>query len=253
MNLKKYPVITRVNAVNEIVSPFLDRCNLNFMNYSILLNEGGSCGLATNPEVCEDFIENKFTLSASEVCEGNHMWDSFKSSDAVKFIKEKYNYTNIFVCSRKISEGTEMFSFAAPAKNKSVTSLYLNHFEYFEKFMVFFKYSAKNLIQEAIKNPVVLPQEMYCQKPISMSSPDSLDDVLKVNKFEVEGNKGLTYLTPKEFNVLKMYVRGLSTKEIAARLYQSPKTVEFHVGSAKRKLGISKKRDLINRFEATII
>jgi DNA-binding CsgD family transcriptional regulator len=40
----------------------------------------------------------------------------------------------------------------------------------------------------------------------------------------------------------------LSNKEIGARLFLSPKTVEFHLGRVYRKLGMSSRAELISRF-----
>jgi DNA-binding NarL/FixJ family response regulator len=46
-------------------------------------------------------------------------------------------------------------------------------------------------------------------------------------------------LTPRELEVLPMLAEGLRNAEIAERLVVSPKTVDHHVSSILRKLGIS--------------
>ena len=45
-------------------------------------------------------------------------------------------------------------------------------------------------------------------------------------------------LTPRELQVLRLIVEGLSNREIAARLFVSPKTVENHRGNLMAKLGV---------------
>lgn len=45
-------------------------------------------------------------------------------------------------------------------------------------------------------------------------------------------------LTAQESRVADLVAEGASNKEIAGRLFLSPKTVEFHVGNAYRKLGV---------------
>jgi DNA-binding CsgD family transcriptional regulator len=40
----------------------------------------------------------------------------------------------------------------------------------------------------------------------------------------------------------------LTNKEIGARLFLSPKTVEFHLGRAYRKLGVRSRAELIKLF-----
>lgn len=51
-------------------------------------------------------------------------------------------------------------------------------------------------------------------------------------------------LTAQEERVAQAAVRGASTREIATELYLSPKTVEFHLGRAYRKLGVSSRGQL---------
>jgi DNA-binding CsgD family transcriptional regulator len=48
----------------------------------------------------------------------------------------------------------------------------------------------------------------------------------------------LDELTPQEFQVAQLLARGGTTRETAARLYLSPKTVEFHLRNAYDKLGV---------------
>ena len=45
-------------------------------------------------------------------------------------------------------------------------------------------------------------------------------------------------LTPRQTEVLRLLADGLSNKEIAARLYLSPGTVERHLATIYRKLGL---------------
>lgn len=51
-------------------------------------------------------------------------------------------------------------------------------------------------------------------------------------------------VTSREVDVLKLVVSGRSTKEIAAELFLSPKTVERHLTSLFRRLGVGNRRDL---------
>jgi DNA-binding CsgD family transcriptional regulator len=48
----------------------------------------------------------------------------------------------------------------------------------------------------------------------------------------------VSLLTSRELSVCELVAAGHTTRETAVRLYVSPKTVEFHLGRAYRKLGI---------------
>ena len=55
-------------------------------------------------------------------------------------------------------------------------------------------------------------------------------------------------LTPGELRVATMTAQGKSTKEVAAELFLSPKTIEFHLGRVYRKLGIRSRSALAARL-----
>ncbi|MFB4271655.1 AAA family ATPase [Nonomuraea sp. GTA35] len=51
-------------------------------------------------------------------------------------------------------------------------------------------------------------------------------------------------LTPHETQIVRLVREGLTNKEIAGRLFVSPKTVEYHLGKVFAKLGIASRRQL---------
>src|SRR6185295_16241672 len=55
---------------------------------------------------------------------------------------------------------------------------------------------------------------------------------------------GVGALTPSERRVADLAIEGLSNRDIAQALYVTPKTVEVHLSSAYRKLGIRSRRGL---------
>lgn len=54
----------------------------------------------------------------------------------------------------------------------------------------------------------------------------------------------LDRLTPQELQVVRLAASGTSSREIAAQLFLSPRTVEYHLYKAYPKLGISSRREL---------
>ena len=55
-------------------------------------------------------------------------------------------------------------------------------------------------------------------------------------------------LTPTERRVAELVAQGLQTKEVAARLFVSPKTVEGHLSRIYGKLGVSSRTELAHRI-----
>ena len=51
-------------------------------------------------------------------------------------------------------------------------------------------------------------------------------------------------LTPQEIQVARFVARGLHTREVAAQLFLSTRTVDFHLRNVFTKLGISSRTEL---------
>ena len=68
---------------------------------------------------------------------------------------------------------------------------------------------------------------------------------------EMGGGLPLSVLTPRETQVLELIARDLSTRDIAARLYVSPKDVEYHVTRLLQKFGTRRRVGLVSRAYAS--
>jgi DNA-binding CsgD family transcriptional regulator len=61
---------------------------------------------------------------------------------------------------------------------------------------------------------------------------------------------GAGALTASERRVADLAIEGHTNKDIAQLLYVTPKTIEVHLSSVYRKLGIRSRRDLAGALQA---
>ena len=70
-----------------------------------------------------------------------------------------------------------------------------------------------------------------------------------ISRFGKQGRAGsmLESLTARELEVLRLLARGLRNKEIAARLYVSERTVNFHLANIYQKLNVSGRTEALSK------
>jgi PAS domain S-box-containing protein len=105
---------------------------------------------------------------------------------------------------------------------------------------------------------MVLPHVLKLQKlklpgraPVHLGALES--NLMEIaSPFAKVLSENLYHLTPTEMQVALLIKIDKSTKDIAAELHLSPKTVEFHRYNIRRKLGIGKKRLNLRSFLKTM-
>jgi len=55
----------------------------------------------------------------------------------------------------------------------------------------------------------------------------------------------LTQLTPQQLHIVRLVAEGATNKEVATRLFLSPRTIDYHLRKIFSKLGISSRGELI--------
>jgi len=97
--------------------------------------------------------------------------------------------------------------------------------------------SADDLVR-AIR--VAMAGQRWLSPPLSESSLHAYAENMKGGALNLYDR-----LTERERQVLHLAAEGLSSKEIAARLFISPRTVEIHRARVLRKLGLSSQTELV--------
>jgi len=68
-----------------------------------------------------------------------------------------------------------------------------------------------------------------------------------LSRFGRRGNTPYESLTTREMEVLRLLARGLRNKEMAARLFVSERTVNFHLANIYQKLSVSGRTEALSK------
>ena len=60
-------------------------------------------------------------------------------------------------------------------------------------------------------------------------------------------------LTDREWEIARLVVQGIGYREIGERLYISPRTVEHHVASVRRRLGSKNRTEMIDSLRRLLV
>ena len=84
--------------------------------------------------------------------------------------------------------------------------------------------------------PVEVPVEVRVEVPVPVPAGPFVLNTAKVEELS---------LTPRELEVLNLIAEGLSTREMAGRLFVSENTVKTHTGRVLEKLGASRRTQAV--------
>ena len=116
--------------------------------------------------------------------------------------------------------------------------------------LFFFKDEGARLINDAINDPITIPESMKESKP-SISNlqeiDDSINNLFMTKNFHFEDNPPIK-LSKREFECLKLYLKGLSTSQIADIINVKKVTVDTFMKMVKIKFSCSSKSELFDKL-----
>jgi DNA-binding CsgD family transcriptional regulator len=143
----------------------------------------------------------------------------------------------------------EIFCFGSHQPLAKMLDFYMNNKELLEKFIIYFKESARSLIKLGEANKVKMNNFIDISGETVLSRPQAnyneLLKALELKKYHILRPTGLVKLTRRELECLALTTQRFSAKEVAKSLKLSPRTVEEYLNNLKIKLGCQGKYDLI--------
>lgn len=232
LNIHK-KLITKSADIFEIMQPVLQKHSLTIFNYYKHFSDGRIIRLSTHEKWLSNFLKNNYIGPALIAPEpylkkslNYFIWQENDFPQIVPDSAINFNIGNCISIAQKDASGIEFFGFGATASNTAIiNNFYLNNFDLLEKYSLYFKEKAANIITDCIDNNLML---------------EINDDVIPNYKNNIN-----TIFTDRQFDCAYLLLKGLNSREISLELNLSIRTIETHIEYLKCKLSCRNKTELI--------
>ena len=250
-SLKKTFSYTATAEVEEICRSFLKACNLNYFDYARTYNNKEIYGLQTNRDWFCHFFSGNYPAASTVTKKGIHLWRAY-SHQLAQSAEQLFDMHQGITIVKPCEEYIDFFDFCAPSSNYAATDFYFNNLDLLDNFYFYFKDKAKNLIKQALKNPMnVSATNNHCK--ILDTDYAEFKRLFAAKRVRMNIYKQEVIFSKREYEVLKQIAQGKTVREIANIFKISPRTVDTHIENARNKVGIISRSKLAENFTKNLL
>lgn len=260
--MKNHLTFTAANDIADICRTYFNGYNLHYFNLARVYPDGRYFCLNTEPSWSVDaFIKDKqpvgnfmnYHATKDRICLPFSLGgEAFGwSNEYYVNAKQRYGFNKPLYIIKRYDTHIDSYFFDPHVPN--LERLYIEDFQLFENFFFYFREQAADIINAADKRPLMTLDkykiELRNREIQSQANNKQVRKFIhpKTYIFYYQGN--IINLTPREYDCLRNLSHGMTAKISAKFLGISPKTVETHLSSVKRKSGLSTRGQLIDLFE----
>lgn len=171
------------------------------------------------------------------------VWDVIKTHGQTAAMLQDsadFDFKHVFTIIKNKPDCTEFYHFGTHLTTPAINQLYINNIDLLDQFIHYFK--------RAVSQSKVLSKS-YLQ---GFSPNKSSDSSLLLNQLDSKKQAAFlkaistpeNTLTKREVEYAQLIIKGMTAKEIALQLKQSPRTIEHRIDGLKVKLQARNKIDL---------
>lgn len=243
--LQKHLTLTSAADIESIVMPVLRQHGITFFNFYKEFYDGSVIRLSNNSQWAEHYFKKGYLKKTNKIpvlyLQNKlefFIWHTNDWPEMLIDAASNFGIGNGISIIRYQPEGIEYFGFATDIANHLIVNcFYLQNLEWLNQFCDFFKEQARDLIAKFERDKIIL-SEYIEKKPFV--APQIITTKTSV-------------LTNRQIACSRLLLQGLTVKEIAAKLFLSPRTVETHLNTIKDKLDCRNKTELIIRLQSMLL
>lgn len=251
-----YPFLNLTKDFQELARPLIEYLGVHDFGLKRIYKDGSAFFLTTNQDLLSDYYNRKYIIEippqAAQKTKLYCPWKQLVHRDkkflkAVSYYHNCFNRGNGFYIIRNYQNYVEIYGLATTIDNESADYKFLTELEPIEKFIEYFNFAGKTIIQSA-EQARIRPPPSYSPKNDHNAQNEKLQrfyETIGVGRARIVcKNQTNIILTPRESQCLRALAQGRSVKQIAKFLKITPRTVDFHLSSIKHKTGYHYNSDL---------
>ncbi len=265
-----HPALNNAQDLHDICRP-LQQLNITYFAHVHVDNNGYFSALTNNPGFTEHYLNNEYYNADIHMANndklGNYVvWDAierFGKSEKMHREAAEFGVQHTFTIIEKSSQGKNFYHFANNSSCKTINQIYLCHLDLLKIFIMHFNesvtqskslshaYNISFALDKAAGNySAKLNDEFFIDEIKRLEFMGSIS----LNKLDIATKTFLNLnqwqhakLSKRELQCLYYYAQGKIAKEIAKQLSLSKRTVEHYLATAKNKVGIVSKSELLQK------
>ena len=264
INIRQYLQNIPIDEVKKICQPLQDHFGLSSFVYRKNYLDGTEINISNQPEWVEHFYTHKELIKESVFDKhpdyyksGFVLWSQLEGHQEILARAKSFHIDHGVTIVRKVSDGLELCYFGTRDNNPCIVNNYLNNLDLLERFILYFKSQAADIIQQAERNKLVVIQNKYeivdiMEKDLQAIRPNmtrhDFIEATKLKKYHLDGEfKGIV-LSIREMEVIRCLLKGMSSKDTGNTIFLSPRTVEDYLSEIRTKFNVSSKSQLIKKL-----
>jgi DNA-binding CsgD family transcriptional regulator len=252
--IKNHPVLLHAQDFIDLCSP-LQKINITTFSHARFNQQNEFSLLSNNPDFLINYTDKKYYNVDIHTNIGNFqdmkflMWDLIECEGQThNMLKDasELNFKHIFTIAEYNEQGSDFYHFGTNVSTLSICQNYMNNLDLFKAYIQYFNQKLRGCkilraahdIKFKVDNTEVKPLVHKDEQLLLITDHEKQDFMQAIATDKIK-------LSKRQLQCAQLLIRGATTKEIAEKIFLSPRTVEEYIGSLKDKFFVRNKAELL--------
>lgn len=252
--IKNHPVLAHTQNFIDLCSP-LQKINITTFSHARFNSNNEFSLLSNNPNFLINYIDKKYYNVDIHTNIDNLQDVKFLMWDLVECEGQTYNmlkdaselkFKHIFTIAEYSEKSSDFYHFGTDITTLSICQNYMNHLDLFKAFIQYFNHNLKKCKTLRNAHDIKFNVDHLESKPLVYKNAQfSLITEQEKCAFMQEIATDKIKLSKRQLQCAQLLIRGATTKEIAEKIFLSPRTIEEYISALKDKFHVRTKAELL--------